>query len=336
MKSIYEIKRFTSSNDLYYLRLVKIYLNNIDPAFRTNTSEITYWLDNYESKFMDRFFLFGFYLNNVLVGFSELAYFVDSKILVVDYLVIARQFRKNNTFYEFFEKIKEYFETVEILIDYAIAEVGFVNEKNEPGENTRALIRLLKMSGFGVLKCEYYQPRLGIDNFESETKSILMLYLPREAHRIKKETFLSILKTIYFKHYQRWYEKFLDENSMIGYNQMLFTFFTKIESELAKKSYVEVNGYKNLFSEETSLPEQVRNKKGIKILVSVVLFIISSITVGVAFLFIKKRYGLDFSTQSTIAVVAFIIVLFTLSIIYEGKANIFTKLLEKLIDKFTG
>jgi hypothetical protein len=159
MKSTYEIKIFKSSNEQDLIKALNLYSQNIEPALRTDSREIMYWVDRYNKKFEDSFYILGFYLNDVLIGFSELAYFIKEKTLIVDYLVIDKKFRKNNTFYEFIQKIEEFLNSKNFIIDYIVAEVGFYNEKLEPPEKSKHMIRLLKMAGFSVAKCSYYTPR---------------------------------------------------------------------------------------------------------------------------------------------------------------------------------
>jgi N-acetylglutamate synthase-like GNAT family acetyltransferase len=237
MKVVYELKQFKSSRNKDLTRALALYSRNIEPFLRTDTREIIYWLDEYPLRHTDQFIILGLYLNEMVIGYAQLAYFAEERLIFVDYIVVEKEFRKNNTFYEFVEEIKEFITAESIEFDFILAEVGGFDNK-EPSAATKNLIRLLKMTGFGVVKTNYHHPRLGKANYESEFQSILMLYTPSEVKHIKKETYLSFLKTIYFKHYQRWYANFFDEKDNAEYSNSLIKLFEKSQENLKKKETI--------------------------------------------------------------------------------------------------
>ncbi len=104
------------------MKALKLYSENIDPALRTDTKEIMHWLDKYNRKFEDSFYIVGLYLNDLLIGFSEIAYFLKEKLVIVDYLVIDKAFRKNNTFYQFIIEIEDFIRDENLEFNYIVAE----------------------------------------------------------------------------------------------------------------------------------------------------------------------------------------------------------------------
>src|ERR1035437_5858568 len=232
MKAIYDLINFRSSKDPEFLKALKLYSENIEPSYRTDTKEIMYWIEKYGKKFEDSFYALGFYYNNVLIGFSELAYFVNEKFVIVDYIVIDKNYRRNNTFFEFIHQIEEFLSKENLIYNYIVCEVGCYFENAEPPEASKLIIRLLKQNGFGVVKCKYYAPRLGLTNYESEVIAVLMIYSNDTIKQIKKETLLSIINSIYYKYYFRWYEAFLEKKELIIYKNMLDSLMVKIEKGL--------------------------------------------------------------------------------------------------------
>lgn len=333
MRSTYEIKRFKNSKNVEFLKALKLYSENIEPTFRTDTKEIMFWVENFHSKYEDYFFVLGFYLNETLIGFTELAYFINEKLVIVDYLVIDKNFRKNNTFYEFINKIEEFLLHENLMIDFIVAEVGCYFENTEPPEASKNIIRLLKMSRFGVVKCKYYVPRLGLNNYESEMIAVLMLYSPDKITQIKKETFLKIINAIYYKYYFRWYDIFLKENESKDYKNMLDTLMTRIKKNINKTETIEINGYSNVFSVNLNDSKFFKLKKGIKILTFLMIFVICVLGIGSLSLFIQNKFGIDVNSQTSIFTFSIIVVLLISSIIFEKKSNFFSNLLEKFIDR---
>lgn len=330
MATTYEIKQFKNSLDKNLAKALNIYSQNIEPILRTNTNEILYWLDNYNNQFQDKFHLLGFYVNNELIGFAQIAFFIDEKLVFVDYIVIDKGHRKNNTFYEFVESIRGFIDDQNMMYDYIVGEVGYVNENKEPTDNTRSLIRLLKMSGFGVVKTSYYQPMLGKNNFESELMSVLMIYTASDAKKIKRETFQLIIETIYYKHYKRWFDRFMNEKEQSIYNDRLNKLFANILNETKKKEYIEINGYAHLYSISTKTPNTNRYYRLAKFLALLLIFIVLAIALGTIVIFLKRNYLLDEKELTFICTGAFIL-LFIIIRIFLNKEDRLIDIIEKVI-----
>lgn len=335
MKSTYEFRIFRSEKDKDLVKALSIYSKNIEPILRTDTREILYWLDNYNKSFKDKFYLVGFYLNNILVGFAQFVYFLEEKIIFVDYIVIDKDYRKNNTFYEFVEKIKDLINEEGLNYNYIIAEVGYFH-KLEPTLNTKSLIRLLKLTGFGVVKADYYQPMLGKNFYESEVKSILMLYDPNEIESIKVETYISFVNTIYFNHYKRWYDRFFNEKEQMEYSNGLNKILQQTLSSIKKKKLIEINGYENIYFANTGSGLIKKYSRIAKISAILFLFSIFVILFGTLHIVVKSKFDIDTTAQSYIIIASIIAVFFIMSLIYEGKTQSLTSLMEKIINKFLG
>ncbi|MES2003136.1 MAG: GNAT family N-acetyltransferase [Bacteroidota bacterium] len=334
MQSTYDLRRIKSSTDRHITKALSIYSQNIDPLIRTDTREILYWLDNYNQHFTDRFYLVGLFLNDTIVGYAQFAYFKEERIIFIDYLAIDKQYRKNNTFYEFLEKLKEFFAEESLYHTYIIAEVGYYKENNVPTEITRNLIRLLKMSGFGVIKMTYYQPMLGRHNYETELSTILMLYTANDIKQIKKETYGLILDTIYYKHYKRWYDKFLSDKEQAIYITRLEQLRSKIEDNMKRKEYIEINGYASLFVTPNTAAAPKNYLKVAKLIAVAVIFAVISIGFGSIVFFAKKKFNLDSDSIKLISIFSLISVVFITSVLYNSKSESFIDTIERLIKLF--
>lgn len=329
MSAIYELRRIKNSNDKHLTKALYIYSQNIDPLLRTDTREIIYWLDNYNNTYKDRFFLLGLFLNNELIGYSQLAHFIDEKMIFIDYIVIDQNFRKNNTFYEFVEQIREYLYQEGFDFNFVVGEVGYFIDNKEPTEQSKMLIRLLKMSGFGVVKSRYFQPMLGKNNFESEVLTVLMIYIPNDVKKIKKETFLLIIETIYYRHYKRWYDKFFTETEQSNYNNRLNNLFALISSDVKKKSYIEINGYANLY---TSIDKRIAKRsynKVAKLVTIISLFVLFSLIVAFIVLYLKKSFGVTEQTIALISISALVLLIIVLRIFFSSKDLSLSEIVEE-------
>lgn len=334
MQSVYELRQIRSSSDRNITKALNVYSKNIDPLIRTDTREILYWIDRYNQQFSDRFYIVALYLNEVVIGYAQFAYFREEKLVFIDYVAIEKENRKNNTFYEFIEKIKDFFIEEGIEYNYIVTEVGYYKENKEPTEVTKNLIRLLKMTGFGVVKMTYYQPMLGKLNYETELSTVLMLYTANEVKRIKIETFLLIIDTIYYKHYKRWYDRFLNEKEQVEYVSRLKELKSRIEQNLHKRDHIEINGYANLYTTNLPAKESSKYVRLAKILGVCAVFIALSIAVGSGVLFVKKKYDLDQDAIKFIAFFSLATVVFFTTLFYRSKNESIYSAIEKVIKIF--
>jgi hypothetical protein len=293
-----------------------------------------YCIDNWNRSFDDNFFVLGLYLNGVVIGFSEMAYFVKERFVIVDYIVVNKNFRGNHTFFQFISDIQNFLSSKSIEYNYIVAEVGCYNEGMEPPEASKLLIRLLKIAHFGVVKCNYYVPRVGNDDFESQMRAIMMIYSLNEAKQIRRDTFFQIVNAIYYKYYQRWHNIFNDKKEQIRYDNEIKELVEKMEKQLVKRETIEINGLNGLFPITLSPENEQRGKKLLKLGTFLILFILSFISFGITFLWIKSKFGVDSGTITTLLSLALGISLFFTIWIFEKRSKFLYNFLQKVIDKY--
>lgn len=326
----YNLHKFSNSNDSDFIQGLNIYSRNIESSIRTSTNEIIYWVDQYNKTFNDSFFTFGLYQNNTLIGFTQVAHFKSELILAIDYMVIDELYRGNNTFYVFVNLIREYF--IDFEINFVIAEIVYNNIGLEPSEKARYLIRLLKMAHFKVIKAPYFQPMLGTSNIESEMKAVLMLYSSGEFDQIKKETYELIVNTIYYKHYLRWYDEFLSDKNKADYINGLNKLYELIFLEIKDKKYIELNGHHYLPSEPVLKVKKNVNKVAVTILVIGVFTLLFTGLIALH-LFLKNKFKIEINVQIFILIGSVLGCILFLSYVLKRQENIFSKLLDKVLDK---
>lgn len=334
MKSIYELKRYKNSKSSGLIEALKLYVEYTEPAIRTDTKEIMYCLDNWNFIYNDPFYALGLYKNGQLIGFSELAYFEKEKFVVVDYLVIHENNRKNNTFYQFLDEIKDFLLDEKLEYNYIVAEVACYQDNLEPPESSKLLIRLLKMSRFGVVKCNYYVPRVGMNDFESAMRSVMMIYSLNDSKQIKQETFLQIVTTIYKKYYQRWHNLFASNEEKLIYDIEISDLISKVTKQIANKKSIEINGLSGLFSVKTDFSGEIKSRRLLKILTALLLFIVSFSIVGGIFSLLKSKLGWDTDPSSAIIATAAGLTVFLAAVLFEKSSNVFSNFFEKIIEKF--
>jgi hypothetical protein len=242
--SSYRLKRFANSRDPDFAAALLIYVRYTPPSIRSDSREITYWIDN--DKLNDTFYVFGFYRNRQLVGYAQSAYFPSEYLYFIEYLTIDENQRRNNVFFEMVEQIKDFLENAHPDYRYGVTEVMNEPGQDQPSDAKKLLTRLLKFIGFRVIHAPYFQPRLMMNDSESELSGALLIYCPTPLESIRSETYLSILRTVYYENYLRW----KGENSSVKaiYKKHLDTLYLKVESEVRKTPTLIVNGYREILS----------------------------------------------------------------------------------------
>lgn len=248
--SFYELRPFGSSRESDFALALNLYAQSMHPDLKTNTNEITYWLDNYNKKFKDKFNVVGFYAGGVIVGFAEFLYMVEEKLILFDYLVVDERHRKLNVFFEFIEHLGEYFESRHMEFDYLVAEVGHLSRATEPSMHSQHIVRLLGWAGGRVVRANYYQPKLGVKDHESEMPSTLMLFSHAPVEEISREKYLFIVKCIYFMYYGRWYSMYAE--SFPKYESDLHSLYQRVEKETSGMKTIKLNGKKGLVTEKSA------------------------------------------------------------------------------------
>jgi hypothetical protein len=248
----YTLRRFPNSRDLDYAAVLNIYVTSVSPDVRTNSNEITYWLDRSYTEFGDDFMIFGFYVNKKVIGFAQLAFLRCQRILFFDYIVLHKEYRRHGEYFQFVRMLHEWIDSERFEFDYAVAEVSYESSGPIPSENSMALVTLFKQMGLGVAQCEYYQPLLGTNNPQSNMRAHLLISSRERLKRLKRETVLYIVQTVYFQHYERWYTPFIPK--IDNYKKFLQKRFRGLEKHLERHKDVVINGAKRPIDIIYSLP----------------------------------------------------------------------------------
>lgn len=323
----YKLRRFRNSKDKGFVNALSIYTKYFDSKSMTDTNEIIFWLDKDYKDFGDCFYCFGLINDNEIIGYAQLAYFKSEKIVFVDYIAIDDKHRRSDAFFIFIYKIKEFLENEKIQYNHILAEIVIDSHSKEPSNESKILIRLLKICGFGVIKTTYFQPRLGIYNKESDTNAILMVRSNVEESKIefiKKDTFLQFINTIYYKHYKRWYSIY--EETVDEYDKVLQNGYSIIEKDLKKKKeFIAVNGYKHLFE-----PEKSNNTDSNTNVNKSLIYVIIGLSITVILTFILVLIMTEYKISLYVILLLFILILVS----FLGILSIFMQPAHKIFNRF--
>lgn len=201
----FAIKRFSSSRDKDFIKALKIYNDIIPVDTKTSSTEILYFVDHAKDQTKREMYFFGLYADGDIVGFVEAGYLYTTKTIIIDYIVLKDEYQLNSVFYPLFSLIQRYFSEQMVDYDYIATEVSTKCPEESVDSESFFSKKMLQMEDFRVVDALYRQPRLGIDNLESNFDFHLMMRSTQAIPSIKKQSYLAIVQDIYFEHYNSWY-----------------------------------------------------------------------------------------------------------------------------------
>jgi len=325
-KITYRLKRFMSSTDIGYSDALRVYTSCIPHEAKTSTNEISYWVDHAKEKsdIADLIFL-GFYSNDTIIGYAEIAYIKNERLIIMDYMVIESKYMSNSSFSTFFFLLLGYFVKNDIDYDHIVTEILV---KFNDTDTKVDIIRLFENEDFKVINTLYIQPCLETSNLESNKEALLMIYQRNSSRAsIKKETYFRIVKSIYFDHYHTWDNAFYsnDQERNDSYNKLL-TDLEKVKSstneELSPDEEIRLNGYKNKLVRNNALPP-ASSTKAIK---NALIFTFVATILIMLILFFLKELNMEYTTVGAVSI-AILFVIFSFIYLIDKKSG---KILEKI------
>lgn len=306
-------------------RALIVYGNNTPHSEKQPSNTFVYWAERYNSIFKDKLLIFALYKNQKMIGFAELVVFTEKSFCVLDYMTIEREEHRTNTFYEFFDLIRGYISSCNIVVDHIVAELLTTGTDGSPSRSSVVWESLLHLQGFRKIHAPYYQPQMG-QSKETLCPGYLMIFSEAGIGSLRRDTYVDFVTTIYFDHYLRWFKPDLKNDSEI-YEESLHGLLKKIESEIGSVDQITVNGEAPSIVVSPSSPV---TKPGTNIAVFalpsifVIIFIASSMSILMRFFDIESRNVLLFFSLS-IAIYFSII-----SMVSRDAERVFTSFVRKL------
>lgn len=325
----YTIRRFESSSDPDYLAALGVYLSHVTPDIRTKSNEITYWLDQSYKQFGDEFIILGFFVEKRVIGFAELAYFAQSRILVFDYLVLHKEYRSHGEYFQFARMIQDWIANERLEFDYAVAEVSYESTGDQPSERSLQLAQLFQYIGFSIVDCDYLQAPLGDDNIQSGSRAFLLVGSCEALPSLKKATVLHIARTGYIEHHLRWYTPFLTdpEKYRAGLERRLTELDKAIKSDEIRLKH------KRMF-ERAILPPRAPRASKQNNLVSPLVVIFAYSIFCIAFFVIQTKAQLPLPMVALLFLGSMVVFAGSFALFSEDGRSVFRTLLDSIIRFF--
>lgn len=235
----YSIRLLTSVRDRNYQAAIKIYIQSIPSDVRTNTNEIALFVESPSDTFRKMFF-FALLHQDEVIGYAQFAWLRKYRILFLDYIVFDKNYRLNSAFYPFMSILGIYFANENIDYDYFLTEIGMQNGGISVDEDSLFLRKVLNIEDFCAIEALYRQPELGVDRQETRLDAQLFIKTSSSIKQLTTQTYLGIVRELYYHHYLAWYKKILNENELVEYRKMLKSEYEHIRKAVKDANFIQL------------------------------------------------------------------------------------------------
>lgn len=228
----FNIRRVQKVTDEEYIAALRIYNETTPFEIRTETNEMNYWLSVNEENDLFEIYMFILYLDDKMIGLSMTTYIKKTKVVVDEYLAVPDQYRINTVFLIYLSLIQSYYKENNIDYSYYVTEISNKNSGKEINRESQISLKVLCAEEFGKINAPYYTLPLGLENHESNFEAILYIKTNDSIKSITKETYLQIVKSIYYDYSLTWYRKFMTSDGLKLYEQEINRNFQIIKRHL--------------------------------------------------------------------------------------------------------
>ena len=166
-------------------------------------------------------------------------------------------------------------------VAFILNEVSNRRNGSDIDKESQIFSKLLCIEGFGKIDAPYVTPPLGTNNFESSFDAFLFAKSSGDIHALERQTYLEIVRAIYFDYFLVWYEHVLPATLVNAYNEILNKSFEDVSRRLSTNGtvplqYVEcpilLNNTSNF--KTTGLPPTTPKKSKAILYVALAMFVV--------------------------------------------------------------
>lgn len=237
----FSIRRIVKSTDDDYITALRIYNETTPVDIKTNTNEITFWLNENSEDYPFEVLYFVLYLDDIAIGFSMLTYIKRQRLIIIEYLSLYDQYRINAVFFSYISLLQNYLSIHNYDVAYMINEISNKGNGKETDKESKLFKKLICLEGFGKINAKYITLPLGCENYDSSFDAFLYIKSTDNVKSISKDTYLEIVKAMYYDYYLTWYKDLIGPTQIEQYKQKVDACLNEIQKSLNTKSICQVS-----------------------------------------------------------------------------------------------
>ena len=126
-------------------------------------------------------------------------------------------------------------------VAYYIIEINNRNKGENIDKESRLFKRLFCLENYGKINALYYSLPLGLYNHESYFESLLYIKTNDNISQISKETYIDLVKAIYFDYYLFWYQPFMSNNEYIEYKKKVERVYQLVIQDVMNEMFCDIS-----------------------------------------------------------------------------------------------
>lgn len=227
MQESYSIELARRGDDSVFLKALGIYDQVTPVEIKTDPNDFVFWVDKSSKTFNT--FLFKVFCNNVLIGLTMTTYLVSTKVMILEYIAVQKNYQKNVVYLSCINLLSKYFnEEKSFSINYWLTDINNKNNGQEADSESKMLNTILDIEGYKRIDAKFITPELGITDIPG-FESYFMIKTTDSIKSISKSIYRGIIKSIYYEYYLPWYQELLGKNDFQSYENHLNTTYKKLE-----------------------------------------------------------------------------------------------------------
>lgn len=315
----FSIERINNTHSTEYYEAIKIYNSTTPIEIKTPTNELSMWINNPSESNPFRVYAFVLFSNDNVIGLAFYVYIKETKIIIDEYMALNDDYRHPKLMLIYEDLIRHYFHECGIDISYYITEISNKNGGKSINKESAISREVLCVDNYGKVLAQYYTLPIGIKNHESSFDAFLYIKTTEKINTISSETFLNIVKSIYYDYWLPWYEPILNADEMICYKENVRSIYNRIAKAASKSSiniqYASCNsGFYDEMDNSGLLPLSKPRKKELNVFIKILLLIIISVSLFYCISTVLKMMGYsksDYGASIGAIVSALITVMFS-------------------------
>ena len=304
---VFSIRRVQRSTDSDFLQGLKVYNESTPYEIKTNTNEMTKWVDEDASLQPFEPMFFVLYFSKKVAGLALMTYIKTKRLVVLEYVSIAEKYRVNTVFFSYVNLLENYLKVNRYDVSYIVNEVSNRHGGTDVDKESRLFTKLLCVEGYSKVNATYLTPPLGIGNHESVFEAFLYMKSGGDVNNIEKQTYVDLIHAIYYDYYLPWYRIVLSDEQYQEYNKSLDECYARIIKEISSVSLINIAHvscpvlYQNeIETTHGTPPARTHAKKAITVFMGILLLFIPVILIWL-YNYILGKLGIPLSTASSMA-----------------------------------
>lgn len=230
MKESYSIELVNKSDDIDFLKALKIYDNVTPVTIKTEPNDFIYWIDHPVQEF--RINIFKIYCNEKLIGMTMTSFLSQSKAMILEYIAVEKSYRKNVVYLSCLNLLGQYFSNEKSYsINYWVTDINNDNDGQGTDSESKMFQTILDIEGYKKIDAPFKTPSLGMTDVPG-FEAYIMIKSTDNVKVLSKSIYGGLIKSIFFDYYFQWYQKLLSKNDFSEYQNELTSTYKKLEKSI--------------------------------------------------------------------------------------------------------